>query len=176
MKPSAEPPQNPAGAFTPEDDYDDDRNVAFVDTIAQAPALLREAVSGLDPSQLDTPYRNWSIRQIVHHLADSHVHSYIRFKWALTEDTPTIKAYFEARWAELPDYAQPIATSLDFLDALHARWVVLLRSLRKEDFQREFHHPESDSRVTLRVNVGIYAWHGRHHLAHVTRLLERLES
>ena len=106
-------------------------------------------------------------------LADSHMNSLVRFKWTLTEDEPRIKAYHEDRWAELPDYAVPIGVSLDFLDALHARWVGLLRALSADDLGRAFDHPES-GRVRLGTNIGIYAWHGRHHLAHVTRLAERM--
>ncbi len=112
------------------------------------------------------------MRQVVHHLADSHLNSLVRFKWTLTEDRPTIKAYFEDRWAELADYAEPLDVTLDFLDALHRRWVVLLRSLSSQDLEREFVHPDSGP-VKLAVNVGIYAWHGRHHLAHVENLLKR---
>ncbi|MEZ6013869.1 MAG: putative metal-dependent hydrolase [Planctomycetota bacterium] len=139
------------------------------------PAAMRRAVEGLTDAQLDTAYRpgGWTVRQVVHHCADSHANSLIRFKWALTEDEPTIKAYFEERWAELPDYHLPVAVSLDHLDALHARWVALLRSLSPGDLQRGFIHPESGQRITLDVNTLIYAWHGRHHLAHVTELARR---
>jgi hypothetical protein len=113
------------------------------------------------------------VREVVHHLADSHLNSFIRFKWALTEDRPTIKPYWEDRWAMLPDYAMtPASTSLQLLDALHARWVNLLRGLDAAALQREFVHPESGT-IRLDVNIGLYAWHGRHHLAHITRLAER---
>jgi len=148
---------------------------AWIDDIEQLPASLRSAVHLLTPEQLATPYRadGWRVQQVVHHLADSHMNSYIRFKWALTEERPTIKAYFEDRWAELPDYADvPIATSLQLLDALHQRWACFLRGLDARDLQREFVHPESGP-VRLDVNIGIYAWHGRHHLAQITRLAAR---
>ena len=148
---------------------------AWIGEIERLPAELRAAVSPLTPAQLETPYRpgGWRVRQVVHHLADSHLNGFVRFKWALTEERPTIKPYFEARWAELPDCAQaPAETSLRLLEALHERWVFLLRGLSAPDLQREFVHPESGV-VRLDVNVGLYAWHGRHHLAHVTRLAER---
>jgi hypothetical protein len=134
-------------------------------------------IEPLSPAQLDTPYRpgGWRVRQVVHHLADSHLNSFIRFKWALTEDRPAIKAYHEDRWAELPDYVDvPVETSLRLLDALHERWVALLRRLDAADLKREFLHPESGA-VRLDVNIGVYSWHGRHHLAHITRLAEREE-
>lgn len=147
----------------------------WIDDIETLPDRLRAAVEGLTDDQLDTPYRpgGWTVRQVIHHLADSHLNSVIRFKWALTEDTPAIKTYDEARWAELPDYDRvPISLGLDFLALLHARWVVLLRSLTPEDLARTFVHPDMGS-VESSWNVGMYAWHGRHHLAHVTGLIER---
>lgn len=111
--------------------------------------------------------------QVVHHLADSHLNSYIRFKWALTEEAPVIKAYWEDRWAELSDYRDtPIKVSLDLLENLHRRWCVLLRSLDSEDLRRIFVHPDSGP-VTLEFNIGNYAWHGRHHLAHIQNLKDR---
>lgn len=138
------------------------------------PAQLRQAVQGLTDVQLDTPYRpgGWTLRQVVHHLADSHMNSYIRFKLALTEDTPTIKPYEEQLWAELPDSKQePVEVSLVLLEALHQRWLVLLRSLRPADWQRKFVHPDS-GKTTLVKAAALYAWHGRHHLAHITNLRE----
>ncbi len=148
---------------------------AWIDEIDRLPAALRSVVQALTPEQLEKPYRpgGWRVRQVVHHLADSHMNSLIRFKLALTEDHPTIKPYSEARWAELPDYVDvPVATSLQLLAALHERWVCLLRRLGAADLKREFVHPESGV-VRLDVNLGIYAWHGRHHLAHITRLADR---
>jgi hypothetical protein len=145
-----------------------------VDEIEALPALLRAAVEPLSEGQLDTRYRpgGWTLRQVVHHVADSHANSFVRFKWALTEDEPRIKAYFEDRWAELSDYDLPIEASLGHLDSLHVRWVHLLRSMSDEDRQRGFLHPESGERVQLDVNAAIYAWHGRHHLAHVTQTVK----
>jgi DinB superfamily len=165
----------PVGRFTPPAVVSREQVETWIGEIARLPAALRAAVAPLSPAELDTPYRpgGWRVRQVVHHLADSHMNSYIRFKWALTEDRPLIKAYFEDRWAELPDYASvPIETSLELLEALHRRWVGVLRGLGPVELSREFLHPESGP-VRLDVNVGIYAWHGRHHLAHVTRLAER---
>jgi hypothetical protein len=138
------------------------------------PAQLRQAVQGLTDVQLDTPYRpgGWTLRQVVHHLADSHMNSYIRFKLALTENTPTIKPYEEQLWAELPDSKlEPVEVSLVLLEALHQRWLVLLRSLRPADWQRTFVHPDS-GKTTLVKAAALYAWHGRHHLAHITNLRE----
>ncbi len=147
----------------------------WIDEIEQLPGNLRFVVSKLSEEQLDTPYRSggWTLRQVVHHIGDSHLNSYIRFKWALTEDTPTIKAYFEDRWAELRDYQLvPVTVSLDFIASLHKKWVILLRALSDADLQREFIHPESGE-TPLAKNIGIYAWHGNHHLAHITSLCAR---
>lgn len=147
----------------------------WIDDIAALPAALAAAVAPLSAAQLEVPYRpgGWCSRQVIHHLGDSHLNSIIRFKWALTEDCPTIKTYHEERWAELPDYRDyPVADALAFLAALHGRWVVLLRSLGPDEWARTFAHPEWGT-VRLDVNTGIYAWHGRHHLAHITRLVER---
>lgn len=147
----------------------------WIEQIAEAPAKLRALVGGLTPEQLDTPYRpgGWTVRQVVHHLADSHINSYVRFRLALTEDTPTIKPYAEARWAELVDArTAAVETSLQLLESLHARWVALLRSFGPAEFARKFEHPE-DGTVSLERAVAIYAWHGRHHTAHITSLLEQ---
>lgn len=147
----------------------------WIDAIERLPADLRRAVESLSAEQLATRYRpgGWTLHQVVHHLADSHLNSICRFKWALTEERPTIKTYEEARWAELPDTIDaPIELSLDLLDALHRRWVVLLRALTDEQLKRMFDHPDNGP-TRLDVTVAIYAWHGRHHLAHVTRTIER---
>lgn len=147
-----------------------------ISIIADTPARLREAVRGLTPEQLSTPYRpdGWTVRQVVHHVPDSHVNAYVRLKLALTEDTPTIKPYEESLWAGLPDAeAVPIETSLALLDALHARWVTLLRAMRERDFDREYIHPET-GRHTINYLVGMYAWHGPHHTAHVSGLRRRM--
>lgn len=137
--------------------------------IERLPAELRAAVSGLDDAALDRPYREggWTVRQVVHHVADSHLNSYVRFRLALTEEHPTIRPYDERAWAELHDARSlPAGVSLDLLDALHARWVALLRSMSSEDFARVFVHPQSGD-VSLERAVALYAWHGRHHTAHV---------
>jgi hypothetical protein len=167
-------PQNPAGAFAPEDNYGPQRRDEFIAVIAAAPAALREAVAGLSGEQLDTRYRNWTIRQIVHHIADSHVNSYVRFKWTLTEDRPTIKAYDDGRWADLEDARTgDVGAPLALLAGLHLRWVQLLRSLTPEQFARAFHHPETGQTVTLSAALCYYAWHCRHHTAQVRWLREQ---
>ena len=146
-----------------------------IDTLRHLPANLRAAVAGLNDTQLDTPYREggWTVRQLVHHIADSHANSYIRVKLALTEDDPTIKPYDEAAWANLPDSRLPIDPSLALTDAVHARLVNLLESMSDADYQKTFRHPER-GQVTLANNLAIYDWHSRHHLAHITRLRERM--
>jgi uncharacterized damage-inducible protein DinB len=166
----------PVGRFNFEDAPAGRGREALIDELAGVPRSLREAVEGLSPEQLDTPYRpgGWTVRQVVHHLPDSHLNSYVRFKLALTEDEPAIRTYHEERWAELPDSrATPIGVSLALLDALHERWAVLLRSLADAEFARTFKHPEWGL-VTLDKALGIYAWHGRHHVAHVTSLRARM--
>lgn len=147
-----------------------------IDDIAEAPAKLRAAVEGLSPAQLDTPYRpgGWTVRQVVHHVPDSHLNSYCRFKLALTEDEPTIKPYHEDRWAELDDArTAPVEVSLALLEPLHNRWVLMLRLLAPSDFERTFRHPDIGV-LSLAKTVCLYAWHGRHHAAHITSLRERL--
>jgi uncharacterized damage-inducible protein DinB len=144
--------------------------------IAEAPGALRSAVAGLTRDQLETRYRpgGWTVKQLVHHVPDSHMNAYTRFKLALTEDEPTIKPYDEAAWAELPDSRRvPIEVSLDLLDALHMRWVALLRSMEPSDFNRAVKHPEHDRIITLKQLLGLYAWHGRHHVGHITALKKR---
>ena len=151
-----------------------ERDVA-IDQIAGLPRALREAIQGLTQQQLDSSYRpgGWTVRQVVHHLPDSHMNAYVRFKLALTEDEPTIKPYDEARWANLADSREtPIEVSLAMLDALHRRWVILLRSTQPDDFSRRLRHPERGIE-TLDNKLGEYAWHGRHHVAHITSLRER---
>ena len=165
----------PIGKFHYEGPATADQRQKFMDDIAHAPSHLRAAVKGLSDQQLDTPYRpeGWTVRQVTHHVPDSHLNAYVRFKLALTEDEPTIKPYAEDRWAKLADtQATPVEVSLTMLDSLHDRWVRLLRSLRPEDWKREFRHPEIGV-VTLERNLALYAWHGRHHVAHITGLRER---
>jgi hypothetical protein len=169
-----EAPQNPAGAFVPEANYPPQRREEFITIIQRAPAALRQAVAGLSEAQLDTKYRNWTIRQIVHHLADSHMNSYIRFKWTLTEERPTIKAYHEDRWAELEDERTGQAElSLALLEALHARWVQLLRLMTDEQYARSFVHPETGAVVSLADALCSYAWHCRHHTGQILWLREK---
>jgi uncharacterized damage-inducible protein DinB len=165
-------PRYPVGKFTYNGPPSEDQKQTFLADIASAPANLRVAVKGLSDTQLDTPYREggWTVRQVVHHVPDSHMNSYMRFKLALTEDEPTIKPYAEDLWAELADTkATPIEVSLTMLDSLHDRWVRLLRSLKPEDWKRTFRHPELGP-MTLEKNLALYAWHGKHHVAHVTEL------
>lgn len=167
----------PIGQFDMRREPTEGEREVFIERIAEAPARLRDAVRGLSQEQLDTPYRErgWTVRQVVHHLPDSHLNAYTRFKLALTEDEPTIKPYDEARWAELDDArTAPTDVSLDLLDALHERWVRLLRSLSTEDFERAFRHPDLGV-VSLNKTSGLYAWHGRHHTAQITSLRERMK-
>jgi uncharacterized damage-inducible protein DinB len=168
--------QYPIGRFEFPRAVSDEDRARFVEQIAQTPANLRAAVAGLSEEQLDTPYRpgGWTVRQVVHHVPDSHMNSYVRFRLALTEDEPTIKPYDESRWAELADSrTAPVETSLALLESLHERWVRLLRSLSSTDFRRQFRHPELGP-VSLEKNLALYAWHGRHHVAHITSLRERM--
>ncbi len=166
----------PIGPFTHQGPVSDSQFVAWVDQIEALPGLLRSAADGLTDAQLDTPYREggWTLRQVVHHLPDSHLNGYLRTLWTLTEDTPTIKPYDEAAVAALADYAAPITDSLDLLDALHRRWVAAFRSLTPEQRARTFVHPDDGSINPLARHAGTYAWHGRHHLAHITTTVERM--
>ncbi len=165
----------PIGRFHSPATSDPGIREAQIETLRRLPERLRSAVSGLNDARLDTPYRDggWTVRQVVHHLADSHANSYIRFKLALTEDCPTIKPYDEAAWARLPDNRMPIEPSLAFLDGMHQRFVALLQSMSEEDFQRSFNHPER-GRMTLSTNLALYDWHSRHHTAHITSLRSRM--
>lgn len=165
----------PVGKFTYEGPPTLEQKREFLSNIEQTPARLRAAVKGLSEQQLDTPYRpdGWTVRQVVHHVPDSHLNAYVRFKLALTEDEPTIKPYAEDRWAELADTkSTPIDVSLSMMDLLHDRWIRLLRSLQPEDWKRTFRHPEMGV-VSLEKNLALYSWHGRHHVAHITALRER---
>jgi uncharacterized damage-inducible protein DinB len=151
-----------------------DRRV-YIDVLAALPAKLRNAVQDLRPEQLDTPYRpeGWTVRQLVHHVPDSHLNAYIRFKLALTEEQPAIKPYNEAEWAKLEDArTTPIETSLTLLDCVHDRWVRVLNSMSDADFSRKLNHPENGI-LTLDQMLALYEWHGRHHVAHVTNLRQR---
>ncbi|HEY7337416.1 MAG TPA: putative metal-dependent hydrolase [Bryobacteraceae bacterium] len=166
----------PIGSFSfPESTTPGERS-AWIEEIAKAPSHLREAIAGLSPEQIETPYRpgGWTVRQVVHHVPESHLNSYVRFKLALTEEEPIVKPYNEARWAELPDVAAtPVEVSLILLETLHQRWVPLLQRMSDADYARCFHHPEIGM-VRLDQNLALYAWHGRHHVAHILSLRERM--
>jgi len=164
--------QYPIGKFQRPASLSPEERRSAIDAIAVAPANLRSAVRGLNEAQLDTPYRpgGWTVRQVVHHVPDSHSNAYTRFKLALTEDVPTIKPYDEAAWAKLEDTrTTPIETSLAMMDALHDRWVRLLQSLGPADFARTLTHPENGI-MNLDQLLALYAWHGAHHVAHITNL------
>jgi len=165
----------PIGKFHFDGPLTEESKQTSLDDIARAPANLRDAVKGLSEAQLDTPYRpgGWTVRQVVHHVPDSHMNAYIRFKLALTEEEPTIKPYEQQLWADLEDTkSTPIEVSLTMLDSLHDRWVRLLQSLTPKDWKLTFRHPELGV-VSLEKNLALYAWHGRHHVAHVTALRQR---
>src|SRR5271170_7090494 len=166
----------PVGKFQFPDSVSTEDLTRFIDQIADSPARMRAAIAGLEDTQLDTPYRpgGWTVRQLAHHVPDSHINSYVRFRLALTEDEPVIKPYEEKRWADLPDArAMPVEPSLVLLESLHQRWVPLLRSLSDADWKRSFRHPELGL-VSLENNAALYAWHGCHHVAHITALRNRM--
>jgi hypothetical protein len=166
----------PIGKFTYDGPPNNQQRQELIDDIEQTPTALRTAVSGLSPQQIETPYREggWTVRQVVHHLPDSHMNAFIRFKLALTEDEPTIKPYEQQLWADLPDIkATPLETSLALLEALHIRFVCLLRGLNPQDWKRTFRHPELGI-MPLEKNLALYSWHGRHHVAHITELRKRM--
>jgi hypothetical protein len=166
----------PIGQYEPVTNTTSAQRQALMENIAATPQQLRAAVQGLTTAQLDLPYRpeGWSVRQVVHHITDSHLNGYIRFRWALTEAEPLIKAYDEKAWALLPDAgtANP-AVSLALLEALHARWVLLLRELTPEQFRFTLRHPEMGV-MKLETMLGLYEWHGRHHIAHITGFRQRM--
>jgi len=166
----------PVGKFDFDAPIEESQYPTLIAQIAEAPGALRSAVAGLSRDQLETRYRpgGWTVKQVVHHVPDSHLNAYTRFKLALTENEPTIKPYDEAAWAELADSQKvPIAVSLDLLDALHLRWVALLRSMDTADFNRGLRHPEHGRVFTLKQLLAQYAWHGRHHVAHIASLRHR---
>jgi uncharacterized damage-inducible protein DinB len=173
---SAQDPRFPVGGFNSSEEVPHSARASLIDTVAALPRVLRAAVHGLSDEQLDTPYRDggWTVRQVVHHVADSHANAYIRFRFALTENEPTIKPYDEAVWANLHDArSMPVAASLQMIEGMHARWVTLLRNMTEQDFERALMHPER-GRMTLGKMLQLYEWHSRHHTAHVTRLRERM--
>jgi hypothetical protein len=165
----------PIGRFHVPEQVADDQRREHIAAIADLPPAVRRTVERLDDRQLDTPYRSggWTVRQVVHHLPDSHMNAYMRFKLALTEDEPTIRTYEEARWAELPDAKSgPITPSLDLLAVLHLRWVACLRAVPPAAFARRFRHPDLGV-MSIDQLLALYAWHGRHHLAHITGVASR---
>lgn len=168
--------QYPIGKFDCPEHITKSKIDEWISILEHFPDHLEKLVQDLNDEQLDTKYREggWTVRQVIHHLADSHHHSYIRFKWALTEDKPTIKFYYEQDWAELPDakYA-PIKLSIDHLKVVHAKLVYLLKLLPNEDLNKSFIHPEYNEEVVLKQNIGIYAWHSQHHYAHIENLMKR---
>lgn len=165
----------PIGRFSRPASYSEQDRASSIETLHLLPERLAGAIAGLNDGQLDTCYREggWTVRQVVHHVADSHANAYIRFKLALTEDWPTIKPYEEAAWAMLPDSQLPVGVSLDLIAALHARWVSLLESLSEEDFHRGYVHP-AGGRQNLAQVLALYEWHSRHHTAHITNLRARM--
>jgi uncharacterized damage-inducible protein DinB len=169
-------PRYPIGHFERPASLSEGERKLAIEQIAQAPRQLRAAVEGWSDQQLDTAYRpdGWTVRQVLHHIPDSHINSYVRFRLALTEDEPTITTYKEDAWAQLEDAQKaPVGVSLDLLDALHQRWARLLRSLTPEQWERTFRHPAMGL-MRLDVNAALYAWHGRHHLAQITSLRDRM--
>ena len=176
--PASDDLRYPIGQFWFDGDTSSAKREERVAQIAEAPGHLRAAVAGLSPIQLDTPYRDggWTVRQVVHHVPDSHLNAYTRIKLALTEEQPTIRPYEEAKWAELPDARSgPIEPSLDLLDSLHKRWLLLLRQMKAADFERRYRHPEHGRIFTVDEGVALYAWHGQHHTAHITSLRQRMD-
>lgn len=168
----------PIGKFKEPRTYDESQISSMIQTLAEAPTLYEKAVAGLSEEQLDTPYRpeGWSIRQVIHHVPDSHMNAYIRFHWSLTEENPTIKAYNEADWAQLPYLKEvPIEVSLSILKSIHARWVILLENLTALDFEKTYSHPEYGKVFKLKTVLAQYAWHSQHHLGHINSLKERME-
>jgi len=166
----------PIGKFSPQENYTPQDLNEFIQRIAELPKKLDTAVITLNAVQLDTPYREggWTVRQVIHHVADSHMNAYIRVKWALTEDSPLIKAYFEKGWAETPETKAGPSLSLNLLKSLHEKWVTLLQGLSPQELKRAFTHPDTKKLVTLETMMGLYAWHGDHHLEHIVALKKRM--
>ena len=166
----------PIGRFSPQEHLTDAERSVLINNIKSFPQRLTGVITELNEEQLNTPYRpeGWTVRQLVHHIADSHVNSYIRFRWTLTEDTPTIKAYEQADWAELPDAKNgPVNLSLNILKAIHSRWVLLMERMTSDDFSKELGHPEWKKNLSLDFMVQMYSWHCDHHLTHITALIHR---
>lgn len=175
--PSTSDPRYPTGRFSSvKRPLTRDERASRIEAIRSHPARIRAAVAGLSDQQLDTPYREggWTVRQVVHHVVDSHTNAYVRFKLAITEDGPTIRPYQEKLWAELPDARTlPVEASLSILDALHARWVAFLETLTPDQCRRPLHHPDTGE-LTVDMMLELYSWHGAHHIAHITGLRERM--
>ena len=167
----------PIGKFVAPEHIDTAMIQGYIASIEALPSQLQAATEGLSDAQLDTPYREdgWSLRQVVHHVADSHANAYIRTKWTLTEDYPTIKAYDENAWGNLSEAKHaPIDVSLTLIAALHARWVLALKSIQIPDFERQFRHPESQKDIKIKNMLALYVWHGKHHTAHITTLRNQM--
>lgn len=168
-------PRYPIGRFEAPGAISESERTRLIEIVASAPGRLRDAVQGMTAQQLDTPYRKggWTVRQVIHHVPESHMHAYIRFKLALTEDDPVVKPYNEAAWARLHDVPDtPVDTSLALLDCLHRRWVILMRGMSDEEWRKRYIHPESDrGSMVLDYVLAMYAWHGEHHIAHVRQAL-----
>jgi uncharacterized damage-inducible protein DinB len=164
----------PIGKYDKDTKITPEQRKQFITDIADLPKTLHEAVKNLNEEQLDTPYRprGWTVRQVVHHVGDSHLNSFIRFKLALTEDNPTIRPYAEDLWAKTAEYKMPVEVSLSLVDSIHQRWVSLLESMSNEDFARPLNHPETGV-WTLENLLGMYVWHGKHHMAHINNLKSR---
>ncbi len=168
----------PIGKYQPPNPISETHIKQWIKEIALLPSTLKATVQGMTEAQLATPYRDggWTVRQTVHHVADSHMNAYCRFKLALTEETPTIKPYLEARWAELEDGRNaPIELSLTLLESLHSRWLMMLKTMSMSDFKRTFFRPDQAKELTLGSVLGLYAWHGNHHCAHIVSLKERMK-
>lgn len=168
----------PTGRFAPQDSYTFSELQVLIDRIEALPARVKKVGGALTQQELETPYREggWTLRQVIHHLADSHVNAYVRLKWSLTESTPTIKAYDEKLWAETPEMKEDPEVSLRLLEAVHARWVKILRAMRPEDFEKGYIHPDTGKFVSLSRQVALYAWHGEHHLAHLRLVAPHLQA
>jgi hypothetical protein len=167
----------PIGRFVRPASVSETERFAMIQIIKDFPSKLEKAISGWEDARLDTPYRpgGWTVRQVVHHVCDSHINSYCRFRLALTEDNPTIKPYLEEKWAELPDARyHPVQVSLSILRGVHERWCVLMQAMRSDDWKKTFNHPEYNDTRTLEQALASYAWHSEHHLAHVTGLAQRI--
>ena len=169
-------PRYPIGKFDAKESYTTQDIGECIERIQSLPGRLELTIKGLSPNQLDSPYREggWTVRQVVHHLADSHMNAYIRVKWTLTENSPVIKAYDEKAWAVTPETTSDPALSVNLLKALHAKWVTLLRGLPSEALAKEFTHPDTKKQVRIDRMIALYAWHGDHHLSHITSLKEKM--